>query len=122
MLKLIYCKGSGWDIGIFYLTLSHNSLYKQNFLCFDIDLYAHRKELKKRLDDELKQYILNDEKETPIEYPVDQYPDKIKSINFDKVGEYEGMLTGIKGQYLYIDHQHVVNMRKYSGYYFQIKL
>ena len=94
----------------------------KNDVCFDVDLYAHREELKKRLDDELKQYILNDENEIPIEYPVDQYPDKIKSINFDKVGEYEGMLTGIKGQYLYIDHQNVVNMRKYSGYYFQISL
>ena len=51
-----------------------------------------------------------------------QYPEKIKSINFDKVNQYEGKLTGIKGQYLYLDNQYVVNMRKYSGYYFKINI
>ena len=32
-------------------------------------------------DDELEQYVLNDELEINIEYPVDKYPNKVKSIN-----------------------------------------
>ena len=87
-----------------------------------IDLYQYRETLKENLSDTLKQYILNEEKEQILNYPITQYPEKIKSINFDKVREYEGVLTGIKGQYIYIDNQYVVNMRKYSGYYFQISL
>ena len=87
-----------------------------------IDLYQFRETLKVSLPEDLKVYILDQESEESINYPINQYPDKIKSINFDKVGEYEGILTGIKGQYIYIDNEYVVNMRKYSGYYFRITL
>lgn len=51
-----------------------------------------------------------------IEYPVDQYPAKIKSINLDKEGQFEGQLMGIKGQYLLLDQDRVINVRKYTGY------
>lgn len=51
-----------------------------------------------------------------INYPVDQYPVKIKSINLDKEPVFEGTLLGIKGQYLMLDGDRVINMRKYSGY------
>ena len=87
-----------------------------------IDLYDYRKILKDNLSLELREYILDEEKELLLQYPIDQYPEKIKSINFDKVKEYEGALTGIKGQYIYIDNQYVVNMRKYSGYFFNITI
>lgn len=87
-----------------------------------IDLYQYRETLKNNLPNDLKTYILDKEVEQGLEYPITQYPEKIKSINFEKVGEYKGVLTGIKGQYIYLDNQYVVNMRKYSGYYFQINL
>lgn len=51
-----------------------------------------------------------------IHYPVEQYPEKVKSINLDKDLTFEGTLLGIKGQYLMLDGDRVINMRKYSGY------
>jgi hypothetical protein len=51
-----------------------------------------------------------------IQYPVEQYPTKIKSINLDKEPVFSGTLMGIKGQYLMLDGDRVINMRKYSGY------
>ncbi len=51
-----------------------------------------------------------------IDYPVSQYPEKIKSINLDKELHFEGTLLGIKGQYLMLDGNRVINMRKYTGY------
>jgi hypothetical protein len=51
-----------------------------------------------------------------IEYPVLQYPEKIKSINLDKEQEFSGVLQGIKGQYWLLDGDRVINMRKYTGY------
>jgi hypothetical protein len=51
-----------------------------------------------------------------IQYPVEQYPTKIKSINLDKEPVFSGTLMGIKGQYLMLDGNRVINMRKYSGY------
>jgi len=50
-----------------------------------------------------------------ISYPVDTYPDKVSSLNFDKTPEVEGSLLGIKGQYLILDTG-VINLRKFSGY------
>ncbi len=52
---------------------------------------------------------------TEILYPVEQYPQKIKSLNLDKQALLEGTLMGIKGQYLILDIG-VINMRKFTGY------
>lgn len=52
---------------------------------------------------------------TEIRYPVETYPEKVKSFNLDKQPLIQGALTGIKGQYLIFDTG-VVNLRKYGGY------
>ncbi|MGF1602917.1 MAG: DUF2797 domain-containing protein [Thermosynechococcaceae cyanobacterium] len=52
---------------------------------------------------------------TPIRYPVNVYPTKIKSFNFDKAPLVSGTLMGIKGQYLIFDTG-VINIRKFTGY------
>ncbi len=56
-----------------------------------------------------------DADEISIEYPVEIYPSKVKSFNFDKQAEVSGVLQGIKGQYLIFDTG-VINIRKFSGY------
>lgn len=55
------------------------------------------------------------EKAVSIAYPVQQYPQKIKALNFDKTPQIEGVLEGIKGQYLLLDSG-VLNIRKFAGY------
>ena len=52
---------------------------------------------------------------TSIRYPVLQFPDKIKSHNFDKNPVVDGTLMGIKGQYLILDSG-VINIRKFTAY------
>ncbi len=59
--------------------------------------------------------ILPAEQEQVITYPVEQYPSKISSLNFDKTPQVSGQLMGIKGQYLIFD-KGVINIRKFSGY------
>lgn len=58
---------------------------------------------------------LPDREPVEIEYPVHQYPDKIRPLNLDKTPEVGGVLQGIKGQYLIFDSG-VLNVRKYSAY------
>jgi len=58
---------------------------------------------------------LLDEDVVEIHYPVEHYPEKIKSLNMDKTPEIGGVLEGIKGQYLIFDSG-VINIRKYGGY------
>ena len=59
--------------------------------------------------------ILPAEPALTISYPVNQYPSKVSSLNFDKTAEITGELQGIKGQYLIFDIG-VINIRKFSGY------
>lgn len=51
-------------------------------------------------------------------YPVLEYPEKVRSLSFDKLDVIEGVLLGIKGQYLILE-QGVLNIRKFSGYEIQ---
>ncbi len=59
--------------------------------------------------------VINGVDEVTIDYPVIEYPQKITSLNFDKEATVEGVLLGIKGQYLIFDTG-VINIRKFAGY------
>ena len=80
------------------------------------DLVAVRDKLSVHLPDEVQPYYLANQKETPIEYPVLQYPTKIKSLNLSKVSEYTGLLKGVKGQYLIFEDSTVFNVRNHEGF------
>lgn len=56
-----------------------------------------------------------DEQGLELSYPVQTWPEKIKTHNLDKTPEVEGVLEGIKGQYLILDTG-VINIRKFTGY------
>ena len=59
--------------------------------------------------------LLSDEQVVNIQFPINHYPDKLKSFNFDKDPDVSGVLQGIKGQYLLLDTG-VLNIRKFTGY------
>jgi hypothetical protein len=50
-----------------------------------------------------------------LSFPVQHYPLKVKSFNFDTTPQVKGVLQGIKGQYLMLDTG-VLNLRKFGGY------
>jgi hypothetical protein len=60
-------------------------------------------------------HFLENETQVEIKYPVETYPTKVTSFNFDKTPEVSGVLNGIKGQYLILDRG-VLNIRKFGGY------
>jgi predicted transcriptional regulator len=90
-----------------------------------IDLADRRNHLQKECEKEIREVVMEEgedavtflanEQLIDINYPVEQYPEKVKSFNFDKVTEVAGSLMGIKGQYLILDTG-VLNIRKFSGY------
>ena len=57
---------------------------------------------------------------TKINYPVNIFPKKISSFNFDKTPLVSGILMGIKGQYLIFDTG-VINIRKFTGYEIEVR-
>ena len=87
----------------------------KNDLAFDIDLEDEKQRAWELLDEDLQQYITDDDSITEIKYPVISYPKKVKSVNFDKIDSYKGKLIGIKGQYLIFEDNTVFNVRRHTG-------
>lgn len=89
----------------------------------DADLIAEREKLKEYIPEEAKEYFLaNNGKVTEINYPVNQYPKKVKSLNLDNTPTYKGILKGIKGQYLLFEDNMVFNVRNSEGYVVNISI
>ena len=62
-----------------------------------------------------------DESPQEFKYPVMTYPSKVTSLKLDKTPRIEGILQGIKGQYLMFDGGRVLNLRRHSGYRVRIQ-
>jgi hypothetical protein len=81
-----------------------------------VDLIKEKQRLIPLVPGDLASHITSNMQVLELEYPVNQYPDKIKSLNFDKDPLFSGILTGIKGQYLMLDQNRMINIRKFGGY------
>ena len=88
----------------------------------DEDLVNWRGQLKSHIPEEASDYFITNKSETLLEFPVLQYPEKVKSLNLDKTPRYEGVLKGIKGQYLIFEDNTVFNVRGSEGYYVGIDI
>lgn len=92
----------------------------------DIDLLAERDRLLELAKDDIAAlqeehgldaiYPLHDARPFVFSYPVEAHPEKVTALNLDKTPEVEGILKGIKGQYLILDTG-VLNIRKFSSYH-----
>lgn len=82
----------------------------------DEDLVAWRNKLKLHIPPEVIPYFLENNSETHINFPVLKYPENPKSLNLEKNPEYEGVLKGIKAQYLIFEDDTVLNIRGNEGF------
>jgi len=88
----------------------------KNDIDFNIDLEEEKQKAWELLSPELQTYVTDDDAITEINYPVLNYPKKIKSVNFDKIDTIKGKLIGIKGQYFIFENNTVFNVRRHNGY------
>ena len=88
----------------------------------DEDLVQWREQLKQYIPDEAKEYYIASNKETNLDFPVEQYPTKLNSLNLKKMPHYEGVLKGIKGQYLIFEDETVFNVRGSEGYVVKVEV
>lgn len=86
----------------------------------DIDLKQQKEFILELLPDEFAMFRYEDNSITQFKYPVNKYPEKVKSLNFDKETLAMGILSGIKGQYLLFESGEVLNIRKHGGYFITI--
>ena len=88
----------------------------KNEILENFNIEEKKEELASSFDLNLKQFISGDNTITKINYPVIEFPSKVKSIGFDKNYVIEGRIMGIKGQYIMFDDNTVLNIRKHNGY------
>lgn len=81
----------------------------------DENLIAWRNKLKPYIPEEVRDYYIENNRETLIHFPVEQYPNKPKSLNLNKTVHYKGKLVGVKGQYLIFEDNTVFNVRANEG-------
>ena len=94
----------------------------KNQLIEGVDLKEKKKEMIAHLSPELQDYESGENEITEINYPVNENPEKVKSLSFDKLEEICGRLWGIKGQYLIFDDGTVLNVRKHTGYLVELEV
>ncbi|MBT4918754.1 MAG: DUF2797 domain-containing protein [Flavobacteriaceae bacterium] len=80
------------------------------------NLMEWRNKLKKHIPTEALSYFIENNQETHMDFPVKQYPEKPKSLNLVKTPNFEGVLKGIKGQYLIFEDQTIFNVRSNEGF------
>ena len=81
----------------------------------EIDWTAARNTAIDALPKDLKPFIIHEEELLELNFPVERYPEKVKSLNLVKEEQFEGVLKGVKGQYLIFEDNTVFNVRSNEG-------
>jgi hypothetical protein len=107
-LKALYTDKTNWRSMLKNIIDSTIDLEEEKWSCCEV------------LPNDLQQYFTEDDSIFTLHFPTTQYPEKIQTLNLLKQDCFEGILTGIKGQYLIFDHQTVFNVRRHTS--FEIEL
>jgi hypothetical protein len=96
-------------------------MLKNDYL--EVDLIKERASLKYLIPKAVQEYYHPEKDDLyDLHFPVLEYPKKVSSLNLDKLPNFLGKLTGIKGQYLIFEDGTVFNVRTFEGYVVKINL
>lgn len=86
------------------------------------NIEEERHNLKQWLPEEVLPFFAEEEKKLILDFPVLEYPKKVKSLNLEKTPRFEGKVIGIKGQYIIFEDNTVFNVRNNEGFVVRINL
>lgn len=104
----------------FFTDKTHWQKMLKNDIDESIDLVDEKWGLEEHLPADIVEFFSENDTVWDLHYPVDEFPEKVKSVGFDKMPTISGLLKGIKGQYLLFEGGAVLNLRKHTGYYVEI--
>jgi len=105
----------------FFTDKTHWQKMLKNDIDESIDLVEAKWELEEHLPGDIVDLFSENDEIIELNYPVLAYPEKVKSLSFEKTPTVRGRLAGVKGQYLIFDTGEVINIRKHTGYHVEIK-
>lgn len=88
----------------------------------NVSLLNFKEQAKNYIPSNILHYFNNDSKIVKINFPVNEYPLKPKSIKLNRDDKFSGNLMGIKGQYLIFENNNVLNYRAHEGHLFKISI
>ena len=86
----------------------------------EVNLFEKYQEIKNVIGTDFQQFLVEEPTVYQLDYPVISYPEKVKSLNLKKTPEIEGVLKGIKAQYLIFEDNSVFNVRGHEGFYVKL--
>lgn len=87
----------------------------------DLDLKDFRDKVKESFPEEFKNFYFDEGHVHRLDFPYES-PKSITSFTLDKKPEFEGILKGIKGQYLSFEGGNFINMRGHEGYVVEMEV
>ncbi|MFB9120539.1 DUF2797 domain-containing protein [Bergeyella porcorum] len=87
----------------------------------EVDLATFRNEIEQYFPEELKQFYTLDGEIQKLDFPY-QKPEKVSVFTLEKQPEFEGVLCGIKGQYLAFEGGQMMNVRSHEGYVIELSI
>lgn len=87
----------------------------------DLDLKDFQEKVKDYFPEEFKKFHLTDREIQRLDFPYEA-PESINSFTLDKKPEFEGVLKGIKGQYLAFEGGNFINVRGHEGYVVELEV
>lgn len=87
----------------------------------ELDLADFRNKVKNYFPEDFKSFYSEDGEIIKLDYPY-EVPEKISSFTLDKNPEFEGVLKGIKGQYLCFGGGNFINIRGHEGYVVELEI
>lgn len=87
-----------------------------------VDWKQAREQFIAHLPEAVQPYLQPEQDPISLQYPVKQFPQKVKSLNLTKTPNFKHRLIGIKGQYLLFEDQTVFNVRSHEGHRIKLTL
>lgn len=80
-----------------------------------LDLIDFRNKIAEYFPNDFKKFAVTEDNVVRLDFPYEK-PEKINVFTLDKKPEFNGVLKGIKGQYLYFEGGDFINVRGHEGY------
>jgi hypothetical protein len=87
----------------------------------EVDLLEFRNQIADLFPKESKQFAVDEKAVWKLDFPYEA-PEKINSFTLESKPEFEGVLKGIKGQYLHFEGGNFINVRAHEGYVIELSV
>lgn len=87
----------------------------------DLDLTDFRNKVSEYFPNDFKKFAIDNGEIVKLDFPYEA-PENITVFTLDKKPEFEGILKGIKGQYLYFEGGNFMNVRGHEGYVIDLEI